>query len=85
MGKPYISSLIFLQVQPCPKYYLSVDMRSILHQYLYYKLDTVWITEIQCNKKLSLLPKHYTQLSNIVLQILIFHAQINDYVASKNM
>jgi len=43
------------------------------------------MTEIQCNKKLSFLHQNYTILSNVFLGILIFHAQINDYVASKNM
>jgi hypothetical protein len=45
------------QGHPCPNYYLSVDVQSILYEYLYYRLDTVLNTEIQYIKKLNHLRK----------------------------
>jgi len=50
-------------------------------------LGTVLNTNIQCNEQRSQLRKHYTTLtaSNMFLRIVIFHAQLNEYLVSENM
>jgi hypothetical protein len=49
------------------------------------QLDTVLSNEIQYNKQRSRLTKNCNPLTNVVLRIVIFHAQLNDYVAFKNI
>jgi hypothetical protein len=58
---------------------------STFHQTILFvlQLDTVLSNEIQYNKQRSPLTKNCSPLTNVVLRIVIFHAKLNDYVASK--
>ena len=49
------------------------------------QLDNILSNEIQYNKQRSHITKNCNPLTNIVLRIVIFHAQLNDYFASKNI
>ena len=71
LTRPYLTKLLF-------KF-------RYTNQYLYYGLDTTFNTEIQYSTKRSHLRKNWTKTGSFALLIIIFHAQRNYYVASKNI